>query len=240
MLALCSSLSALQNHHCGRHICPEYTPQGIVLRMFTSESKGKSPSSLLGKLTTPSTPAATTTPLANRLIWFFFGIAVLGWTASAILSAVHFWVLPIPEGVPTRGPMAVMMSPWAYIGPIPLATIGAIYYIAMMAVAAMWLLTKSPLIERLLLPVTALGVIFSAYFVYLQLVVIGEICPFCMVSAAATTLLFAIELTVKKIGGAVTAPAVNPAIAAPIMVSIPLVMALLAMFSLTVLPLPQF
>ena len=194
----------------GSHIWRSNTPpQRIVLRMFTSESKGKSPSSLLGRLTRPSVPAATTTPLANRLIWSFFGIAVLGWTASAILSAVHFWVLPIPEGVPTRGPMAVMMSPWAYIGPIPLATIGAIYYIGMMAVAAMWLLTKSDLIERILLPFTALGVVFSAYFVYLQLVVIGEICPFCMVSAAATTLLFVIELIVKKIGGAITAPTVN-------------------------------
>ena len=178
--------------------------------------------------------------MANLLIWTFFGVAVLGWTASAILSAIHFWVLPIPEGVPTRGPMAVMMSPWAYVGPIPLATIGAVYYIGMMAAAALWLFTKSPLLERLLLPVTALGVAFSAYFVYLQLFVIGEICPFCMVSAAATTLLFIIELVTKKIGGARTAPVVNPAVAAPIMIAIPLVMAVVAMFSLTVLPLPQF
>ena len=87
---------------------------------------------------------------------------------------------------------------------------------------------------------TALGVAFSAYFVYLQLFVIGEICPFCMVSAAATTLLFIIELVTKKIGGARTAPVVNPAVAAPIMIAIPLVMAVVAMFSLTVLPLPQF
>lgn len=196
--------------------------------------------SVLTKLTAPSAPAEKTRPLANRLIWTFFGVAVLGWTASAILSAIHFWVLPIPEGVPTRGPMAVMMSPWAYVGPIPLATIGAVYYIGMMAAAALWLFTKSPLLERLLLPVTALGVAFSAYFVYLQLFVIGEICPFCMVSAAATTLLFIIELVTKKIGGARTAPVVNPAVAAPIMIAIPLVMAVVAMFSLTILPLPQF
>ena len=112
--------------------------------------------------------------------------------------------------------MAVMMSDYSYVGPIPLATIGAVYYIGMMAASALWLFTKSELLEKLLLPVTAIGVALSAVFVYLQLFVITEICPFCMVSAAATTLLFFIELTVKKIGGARTAPIVNPAIAAPI------------------------
>lgn len=196
--------------------------------------------SVLTQLTTPTAPVEKPRSLANGLIWTFFGVAVLGWTASAILSAIHFWVLPIPEGVPTRGPMAVMMSDWSYVGPIPLATIGAFYYIGMMAASALWLFTKSELLEKLLLPVTAVGVALSAWFVYLQLFVIGEICPFCMVSAAATTLLFLIELTVRKIGGARTAPVVNPAIAAPIMIAIPLVMAVVAMFSLTVLPLPEF
>ncbi len=189
-------------------------------------------------LITPTPPQTETRPLANRLIATFFGVAVLGWGASAILTAIHFWVLPIPEGIDPQGPIAVLMSPWAYVGPIPLALIGAVYYIGMMAAAALWLYTKSPLLEKLLLPVTASGVAFSAYFVYLQLVPIGEICPFCMVSAAATTTLFLLEVAVKRVGGAVTAPPVNPAIAWPVMVAAPLLMALAAMFSLTVLPLP--
>ena len=189
-------------------------------------------------LITPTPPRTETRPLANRLIAAFFGVAVLGWGASAILTAIHFWVLPIPEGIDAQGPIAVLTSPWAYVGPIPLAVIGAVYYIGMMAAAALWLHTKSPLLEKLLLPVTASGVAFSAYFVYLQLVPIGEICPFCMLSAAATTTLFLLEVAVKRVGGAVTAPPVNPAIAWPAMVAAPLLMALAAMFALTVLPLP--
>lgn len=189
-------------------------------------------------LTQPAPPQAATKPTANILIWIFFAVAVLGFFASAILTAVHFWVLPLPEGVPIQGSMAVMHSKWSYVGPIPLATIGAAYYITMMAATSVWIITKSPLLEKILLPITALGVLFSAYFVYLQLFVIGEICPFCMVSAAATTILFLLELTVKRMGGAVTAPAVNPAIVAPIMIAVPLLMAILAMFTLTILPLP--
>lgn len=190
--------------------------------------------------TMPETAVAPTQTknTANILIWSFFGVAVIGFFASAILTAVHFWVLPLPEGTPMKGAIAVMHSQWSYVGPIPLATIGAMYYITIMAASSVWIITKSALLEKILLPVTALGVAFSAYFVYLQLFPIGEICPFCMVSAAATTILFLIELTVKRMGGAATAPAVNPAIVAPIMIAIPLVMAILAMFTLTILPLP--
>ena len=192
----------------------------------------------LQTLTTPTPSQAQTRPLANGLIWAFFGVAALGWTASSVLTAIHFWVLPLPEGTPIRSSMLVMTSQWSYVGPVPLATIGAVYYIAMMAAAGLWLYTKSPLLEKLLLPITAAGVAFSAYFVYLQLVPIGAICPFCMVSAVSTTLLFLLELTVRKVGGAVSSPPVNPGIAMPIMIAVPAILALVAMFSLTVLPLP--
>lgn len=82
--------------------------------------------------------------------------------------------------------MLVMASKWSYVGSIPLATIGAVYYISMMAAAGTWLLTKNAWLEKILLPTTALGVVFFAYFVYLQLGPIDAICPFCMVPAVAT------------------------------------------------------
>ena len=46
---------------------------------------------------------------------------------------------------------------------------------------------------------TASGVLFSAYFVYLQVSIIGEICPFCMVSASATVILFGLELAILRL-----------------------------------------
>lgn len=187
---------------------------------------------------TAATKPLTTKPLANRLIWAFFIVAAIGWMASSILSAVHFWVLPLPEHIEPQGSMLVMASKWSYVGPVPLATLGGLYYMAMMAAAGTWLLTKNAFLEKILLPVTALGVAFSAYFVYLQLGPIGAICPFCMVSAAATTLLFTLELIIRRIGGAATAPQVNPLVATPVLIAVPAAMALFAMFSLTILPLP--
>ncbi len=71
-------------------------------------------------------------------------------------------------------------------------------YLTTIGLALWWFDTRHPLIIKILTPITASGVVFSAYFVYLQLGVIGEICPFCMLSAAATVLLFGLELLILR------------------------------------------
>ncbi len=174
----------------------------------------------------------------NGLIRMFIAVAVIGWGASSLLTAIHFWVLPLPAGAQPEGPMQVMTSQWAYVGPVPVALIGALYYTAMIAAGATWLHTKSRLIERLLLPVTATGVLASAVFVYLQLGPIGAICPFCMMSAAATTLLFLTEVVIRRRGGSTAAPAVPAERVWPATFVATMAMTLVAMWSLTVLPLP--
>ncbi len=200
--------------------------------------------------TTPDTTAPTTAAAAgaparagtdrtvNRLIRTFIAVAVIGWGASLVLTAIHFWVLPLPAGVEPQGAMAVITSPWAYVGPIPLATIGALYYMVMIAVGASWLHTKDTRIERLLLPVTAGGFLASVGFVYLQLVPIGAICPFCMVSATATTLLLLIEIIVRHRGGAAAAPQVSAVRVWPVTFLATMAMTLLTIYSLPLLPLP--
>ncbi len=175
----------------------------------------------------------------NRLIIGFIAIAILGWVASAILTAVHFWVIPlIPADANLPGSMQVITSEWAYIGPIPLATIGAVYYIAMIALGALWLSTKNETVEKLLLPITGMGFLASIGFVYLQLGVIGAVCPFCMMSATATTILFGIELAVKFRGGASSAPSMESSKVWPAVFATTMLLTIFAMWILTVLPLP--
>jgi len=175
----------------------------------------------------------------NRLIIGFIVVAMFGWVASIILTAIHFWTIPlIPDGATLRGPMMVITSQWAYIGPVPLATLGAVYYIAMIALGALWLSTKNPVIEKVLLPVTAVGFVASLGFVYLQLGVIGAVCPFCMMSAAATSILFGIELYIKFRGGASQLPSLEASKVWPSVFAATLLLTILAMWSLTVLPLP--
>ncbi|SIR76391.1 vitamin K epoxide reductase family protein [Natronorubrum thiooxidans] len=174
----------------------------------------------------------------NKLLGAFLGIAVIGWGASIFLTAVHFWALPLPSGIEPEGSMAVITSAWAYVGPIPLALLGAGYYATMLVLGGLWLETKHDLLERGIFLITLGGLGASAYFVYLQLGVIGAICPFCMMSAAATTSLFTIELVVKYLGGGRIAPPVSSTrIWPPLLVAI-IGMTVTAMYGLTLAPIP--
>ena len=136
-------------------------------------------------------------PSVTTMFGVFTLVAVLGWTVTVMLSAIHFFALPaIPPDAPVQGSIEVITSPWAYVLGVPLATLGSFYYISTIGLALWWFDTRHPLLVKILTPMTATGVMFSSYFVYLQLGVIGEICPFCMVSAAATVILFGLELAI--------------------------------------------
>ena len=136
-------------------------------------------------------------PRVSTLFGTFAFVAVVGWLVTVILTAIHFFALPaIPADAPVQGSIEVITSQWAYVFGVPLATLGGFYYLTTFGLAMWWFDTRHPLIIKILTPITATGVLFSAYFVYLQLGVIGEICPFCMVSAAATVILLRLELAI--------------------------------------------
>ncbi|QZA88107.1 vitamin K epoxide reductase family protein [Salinarchaeum sp. IM2453] len=177
--------------------------------------------------------------IVNKLIGSFIVVAVIGWFASVFLTAVHFYALPMIDSPGSLdGSIAVLGSEWAYIGPIPLAMLGAGYYLTMMVLGGLWLQTKDQRIELPIIVITVTGLLASAYFVYLQLVPIGEICPFCMLSAAATTTLFSIELIVKYIGGGTAAPPVDGVRIWPMLFVGTILMTVVAMYGVTLAPIP--
>ncbi|MXV61940.1 vitamin K epoxide reductase [Natronorubrum sp. JWXQ-INN-674] len=138
-------------------------------------------------------------PRVTTLFGLFTVVAVLGWMITVALTAIHIFAVPaIPADAPVQGSIEVITSPWAYVFGIPLATLGGFYYLTTIGLALWWFDTRHPLLIKILTPITASGVAFSAYFVYLQLGVIGEICPFCMMSAAATVVLFGLELVILR------------------------------------------
>lgn len=52
--------------------------------------------------------------------------------------------------------------------------------------------------NKLILAIVTTGLIFSLYFVYLQLIIIELICTYCMVSAATTTVLFVLAVVARN------------------------------------------
>jgi len=134
------------------------------------------------------------------LFGLFTLVAVIGWLITVALTSIHLFAIPaIPADAPVQGSIEVITSQWAYVFGVPLATLGGFYYLTTIGLALWWFDTRHPLIIKILTPITASGVVFSAYFVYLQLGVIGEICPFCMMSAGATVILFALELAILQV-----------------------------------------
>ena len=188
-------------------------------------------------------------PRVGTLFGVFTLVAVIGWVITVALTAIHLFAIPaIPADAPVQGSIEVITSPWAYVFGIPLATLGGIYYLTTIGLTLWWFDTRHPLLVKILTPMTATGVMFSSYFVYLQLGVIGEICPFCMVSAAATVVLFGLELAILRKS---TTPSLSsmtgdfgrvigamniPVVAFPVLVGLA---TLLGLFVVTVLPLPE-
>lgn len=107
---------------------------------------------------------------------------------------------------------AVLNSPWANIGPVPLAAIGVVFYSWILVLAILNLLEISinPVVNQLanqlklkknnilrqltlhelLLVSTIFGAGFSAYLVYIMAFPIGAWCRYCLLSAATCASLF--------------------------------------------------
>jgi hypothetical protein len=146
----------------------------------------------------PSTTDWGYTDRVSTLFGLFAAVAVVGWLVSVFLTGIHLWALPLPAGVEPSGSMLVITSEYAYVLGVPLALLGAFYYLTTIVLAGLWFESRHPFVVKLLTPITASGVLASAVFVYLQIGVIGAICPFCMISAAATVTLFGLELAILR------------------------------------------
>lgn len=92
----------------------------------------------------------------------------------------------------------VTTSQYATIFGIPVALIGALYYLAVMLLILAYHETKQSNLLKLIAALTGAGFLFSLWFVYLQAFVIKALCLYCLISAASSTILFLISLYLIK------------------------------------------
>ncbi|MBI2406340.1 MAG: vitamin K epoxide reductase family protein [Candidatus Harrisonbacteria bacterium] len=125
----------------------------------------------------------------RRVASFFLALGGVGLFDSTYLTFRHFSVTPgaclLGEGCNN-----VLASAYSTFHGIPVALFGVFYYsvIIALAIAALW--TKNPRFMLAASAATLAGLFASAWFVYVQLVLLKEICAYCMASAATSTLLF--------------------------------------------------
>jgi uncharacterized membrane protein len=126
--------------------------------------------------------------LGNKIAWLFLFVSLAGFLDSTYLAAKHYvgGIVPCTFGNCEQ----VLNSSYSVFFGIPVALFGAIYYLSVLGLVILYFDVKKEKILVFSSYLTVLGLAASAYFVFIQLFVIGAICEFCMVSAATSSVLF--------------------------------------------------
>ncbi len=113
-------------------------------------------------------------------------LALLGFADTAYLTAYHY-ISEIPACTLLEGCEVVLTSEYSVIIGVPLALIGALYYLAMVILAVRYLDKGRRETLRRIFKLSLLGFLISMLLLYLQIFVLSAICIYCLTSIFSTT-----------------------------------------------------
>lgn len=119
-------------------------------------------------------------------------VAVVGIIDAVYLTVHHYTAEPVPCGAEFDCG-AVLNSSYAEIAGIPLAAFGAAAYFVAFSLAVLTAFGDRRMWKLFGVQVTLMAA-FSVWLFYLQAVVIGAYCQYCLISAATTLILFLLFL----------------------------------------------
>lgn len=131
------------------------------------------------------------------LIWAIATVAFIGFLDATYLTVVHYMGSEL-NCTNWGSCNEVTTSEYSVIFGIPMALMGAGYYLTILLLSLVYVDTKKEIILKPLLPLTAFGFLFSLLLIYLQLFVIYAICIYCMFSAGTSTTLFILSILLQK------------------------------------------
>lgn len=136
--------------------------------------------------------------ISKKLIVLFLVLAVIGFADAAYLTAEH-----VRGGIPPcsvlDGCESVLTSDYATVGSVPVSAAGMAYYAALIVLVVAFLDTGRKKLLHYASWLTVAGFLASIYFVLVQVFIIQAFCPYCLVSAATSTLLFVLAVRIMRL-----------------------------------------
>jgi len=123
-------------------------------------------------------------------------VSLAGLTDSIYLTIEHISGRSVKCTI-VSGCSEVLSSPYATVGGIPLALIGAAAYFSVFSLATLAAF-EYKLAGTLLTLLAGLMFLTTLWLLYLQAFVIGHFCQFCLVSALVTTILTVLVVIARK------------------------------------------
>lgn len=110
--------------------------------------------------------------------WILVALDLVGLVIAGYLAVVE-----TGGGVPACGPLhgceTVAQSEYSRIAGIPVAVYGVVASLVLLSLALAWIRTGRAVLLDLSYGLSLIGVIFEAYFLFLQLFVIHALCVWC-------------------------------------------------------------
>lgn len=131
----------------------------------------------------------------KKLVYIFYALVLVGLADSMYLAMTVLLDIPPTCGI-LKGCETVASSPYSRLFGIPLAYIGTAFYVAG-AVLAGYLL-ESRMARNIAFVYAIAGAAMSAWFLYIQAVLIGAFCVYCVISAVVAFGLFVVTLLLSR------------------------------------------
>lgn len=129
-------------------------------------------------------------------------IALFSFAFVGFLDAVYLSVKALQNIAPpcfiTGGCETVTTSPYSRILGIPIALLGALYYLTALGLG-LWFLDKKDFRALRILPwISGAGFLFSLYLLFIQASVLEAFCSYCLLSSGTSTGVFLASLLARK------------------------------------------
>jgi len=133
----------------------------------------------------------------KKYIYVILALALIGFTDAMYLTVSHYTGAELSCNI-SSGCESVTNSQYSTIFGIPVALFGAIFYLATALFSVAYLDRGKKIILTVIKSMAPFAFMFSAWFIYVQLFVLHEICQYCMLSAGLSITIFFITLALRE------------------------------------------